>query len=203
MAGDKIAVGDKMACAMAAPGNGGDMAVAQGQFGMVCWEKGPDGNPRQVWAQTAYNGVNRQGLAMFAARLFVNNVASTNGPFIFLHQINYGAASSTYNWQQVSTVLVGGWNNGSLKTFDTTGGLSSQSDMSLTTYSAAASISFSHAGTSTVSGAGMLFYTNTSCASNAASNDIKIYNIGTFTAAQAVQSNNTLSITVSLSLNTA
>ena len=61
---------------------------------------------------------------------------------------------------------------------------------------------FTIAGTQTVSGGAVAMYTGAAPVTNPTAGDVKLYNIGTFTAAQAVQSNNTLSVTVTLSVGT-
>jgi hypothetical protein len=56
----------------------------------------------------------------------------------------------------------------------------------------------------TVSGMGLMFYTSASMATNAASADIRLYNYGTFTGgSQQINSGNTISVTVTVSFNSA
>jgi hypothetical protein len=195
MAKEMAAAGDKLAVAVAGPGHDDqNMAIPAGKFDMACWETGPDGKPRQVWAARAHNGVVKQGLAMLGNIGLAAQRATTNGPFMFLHN---GAFNSTYAWAQISASHVGGYSASLLPV------ALASTDATATLWTASTNFVFSNAGTLTVNGAGFVYFSSASAATNAAnSSDFKLYNIGTFTAAQNVQSNNTLSVTVSLVINT-
>lgn len=195
MAKEIANAGDKLDVKMAGPGiEDMNMAIPAGKFDMACWETGPDGQPRQVWAQRAHNGVVKQGLAMLGNVGLAGQRATTNGPFMFLHS---GAFNSTYAWAQISASQVGGYSASLLPI------ALSSTDATATLWTGSTNFVFSNAGTLTVNGAGFVFFSSASAATNAAnSSDFKLYNIGTFTAAQNVQSNNTLSVTVSLVINT-
>lgn len=195
MAKDKAGVQDQMECAVAGPTEDQNGVGIAGAFDMACWETGPDGQPRQVWKARAKNGVVQQGLGMLLNVGVGGQRATTNGPFMVLHNASY---NSTQGWAQLSGSLVSGYSasflpaSGHSTTNATAGSLSFSN-----------SFSFSHANTQTVSGAALIFYTSASCSTAPAnSSDVKLYNIGTFTAAQAVQSNNTLSVTVTLNIST-
>jgi hypothetical protein len=71
-----------------------------------------------------------------------------------------------------------------------------------TQWAATTCLSFS-VNTTTISGAALIFYTNTSC-SNAPvnSSDVKLFNLGSFSAPQAVASGNTLSVSISIKVST-
>jgi hypothetical protein len=195
MAKEIAAAGDKLAVEIAGPGHEvQNMAVPAGKFDMACWETGPDGKPRQVWAQRAHNGVVKQGLAMLGNVGLAGQRVTTNGPFIFLHSATF---NSTYAWANMSGSHVGGYSASLLPL------TLSSTDATATLWTASTNFVFTNAGTLTVNGAGFLYFSSASAATNAAnSSDFKLYNIGTFTAAQNVQSNNTLSVTVSLVINT-
>jgi len=195
MAKEMAAAGDKVAVAIAGPGHDDqNMAIPAGKFDMACWETGPDGKPRQVWAARAHNGVVKQGLAMLGNVGLAAQRVTTNGPFMFLHN---GAFNSTYAWAQISASHVGGY-SASLLTIPL-----ASTDATATLWTGSTNYVFTNAGTLTVNGAGFVYYSSAAVATAPAnSSDFKLYNVGTFTAAQNVQSNNTLSVTVSLIINT-
>ena len=193
MAKEMAGAGDKVECALGVPDE--NNAFMRGAYDMVCWETGPDGQPRQVWAQKAKNGVVRQGLAMLGNIGLAAQRATTNGPYIFLHN---GAYNYTYRWAEISASHVGGYSASLLPV------ALASTDATAIQWTATTAFVFSNAGTLTVNGAGFVYFSSASAATNAAnSSDFKLYNIGTFTAAQNVQSNNTLSVTVSLNVSSA
>ena len=193
MAKEMAGAGDKVECAVGVPDD--NAAIMQGAFDMACWETGPDGQPRQVWAQRAKNGVVKQGLAMLGNIGLAAQRVTTNGPFFYIHN---GAYNYTYGWAQISGSHVGGYSASLLS------GTMSSGDSTAIQWTATTAFTFTNAGTLTVNGAGLLYFTSASAATNAAnSSDFKVYNMGTFSAAQNVQSNNTLSVTVSLNVSSA
>ena len=193
MAIEKAGVMDKMACEVASPDPYAEKVGLKGMFDMACWERGPDGEPRQVWKARADNGVVREGIAALGNVYLGAQRVTTNGPFLALHSVSY---NSTYNWGAISTAQVSGyaasWVTCSFASTNSTAG----------SWTGTAQYVFSIAGTQTVSGGAVAMYTSASCVTNPTAADVKLYNIGTFTAAQAVQSNNTLSVTVTLSVGT-
>jgi hypothetical protein len=194
MANEKANVMDAVEAKVGKPGGAGCAVAPSGQFDMACWERGPDGMPRQVWSQRAYNGVVQQGIAALGNVYLGGQRVTTNGPFWFLHSVSY---NSTYNWAAISTAQVSGY-SASLLT-----AAPASTNATAGSWTHTTNFVFTIAGTQTVSGAGFLFFSSASAATNAAnSSDFKLYNIGTFTAAQAVQSNNTLSVTATLSIGT-
>ena len=193
MAIEKAGAMDKLECAVASPDPYAEKVGLKGMFDMVNWEMGPDGNPRQVWAARADNGVVREGIAALGNVYLGGQRVTTNGPFLVLHSVSY---NSTYNWGAISTAQVSGysanWITCSFASTNSTAG----------SWTGTAQYIFSITGTQTVSGGAVAMHTATSAVTNPAAGDVKLYNIGTFTAAQAVQSNNTLSVTVTLSVGT-
>lgn len=163
---------------------------------MACWENGPDGQPRQVWHVTGQNGVVREGYAHLGNVFLGAARASTNGPFVFLHGASYNV---TRGWGEISTAVhSAGWSSDQSAsyaplTFASTNTTNSQ-------WTATTQYTYNSATTITVSGAGLFMYTSAACATSAATAGIRLYNIGTFTAAQNVQANNTISVTLSLNI---
>lgn len=192
MAHEKAGAQDEVAAAVAGPDQ--NAAGVKGVFDVACWEKGPDGQPRQVWKQRAHNGVVKEGLGMLLNVALGGQRVSTNGPFIVLHGASY---NSTQGWAQLSGSQISGYG-----TVWALGAAHSTTNATAGSLSFSQSYSFAHAGTQTVSGAALVMYTATSAATNAAAGDVKLYNIGTFSAAQNVQSNNTLSVTVTVNMST-
>lgn len=197
MASERVGAGDRMDVAVAGPScdkseRPTEAVVAYGAQDFACYETGPDGKPREVWRARAKNGVVAEGYAALGNVLLGARRATTNGPFLVLHNAGYNV---THNWGALSASQVSGYSASLLPlTFVSTNGTQSQ-------WTAATNMSFSHAGTQTVSGCALIFYSSASCATNPSnSSDVRVYNIGSFTAAQNVQSNNTLSITVSLNI---
>ena len=191
MANDKAGWQDKAEAAVAKP-------EPQGNFGMggiyeaACWEMGPDGQPRQVWhAGPVHNLVVQQGWAHAGNVLIAQTRGTTDGPFLYLHSAN---PNTSHQWSNLSNSNVGGYSANLLR-------LTFASNTTNGSWTATTNMSFSAAGT--ISGAGILFYTNTSCATNANATDVKVFNAATFSASQAVVSNNTLSVSVSLTATSA
>jgi hypothetical protein len=193
MAIEKTGVMDAMDVKVAGPDAYAEKAGMKGMFDMACWETGPDGQPVQVWKARADNGVVREGIAALGNVYLGAQRVTTNGPFLVLHSVSY---NSTYNWGAISSAQVSGysasWIPCAIASTNSTAG----------SWTGTAAYVFSIAGTQTVSGGALIMYTSASGSTNAAAGDVKLYNVGTFTAAQAVQSNNTLSVTVTLSVGT-
>lgn len=170
--------------------------MVEGRQDVACYETGPDGQPRLVWKQEAKNALVQQGLGMLGNCALGRQTATSNGPFLVLHQAN--ATNTTYAWAQLS----------SLHPADTMYSASllpltfASTDATATQWAATTCLSFS-INTTTISGAALIFYTSASC-SNAPANssDVKLFNIGSFSAAQAVQSGNTLSVSISIRVST-
>ena len=197
MSKDKAGANDRLDVAVAGPGHDPVKpdAVICGEQDMACWETGPDGQPRQVWKARAKNALVREGLAMLNNFVLGAQRATTDGPFMVLHNAGY---NSTHNWGALSgSHAADTMYSASLLpiTFAST-------DTTATQWTATTAVTFT-VNTTTVSGAALIFYTSASC-SNAPANsaNVRLYNIGSFSAAQAVQSGNTLSVTFSLNVTT-
>lgn len=193
MAIEKAGALDAMECKVASPDPYAEKVGLKGMFDMACWAKDANGQPVQVWKARADNGVVREGIAALGNVYLGGQRVTTNGPFLALHSVSY---NSTYNWGDISSAQVSGyaasWVTCSFASTNSTAG----------SWTGTAAYVFTIAGTQTVSGGAVAMYTSASCATNPVAADVKLYNIGTFTAAQAVQSNNTLSVTVTLSVGT-
>jgi hypothetical protein len=194
MAKDKAGASDALAVSVAGPPVK-PSAVIVGAQDFACWEKGPDGQPRQVWTAHAPNALVREGLAMLNNFVLGGQRATSNGPFMVLHNAAY---NSTHGWGALSASHAADtMYSASLLpiTFAST-------NTTATQWTATTAVQFT-VNTTTVSGAALIFYTSASC-SNAPANssDVRVYNIGSFSAAQPVQNGNTLSITFSLNVTT-
>ena len=184
MANEKAGSMDKVDVAVARPPE--PVRIA-GYFDVAC--DGP--NP---WTARATNGVVQQGIAMLGNVLVGSQRVSTQQCFIYLHNATY---NSTQAWSNVSGSQIANYSASLLPmTFASTNSTAGS-------WTASTAFTCTLAGTQTVNGAGLLFYTSASCPTNPVTNSVLLYNIGTFTAAQNVQSNNTLSVTVTLSVGTA
>jgi hypothetical protein len=153
-----------------------------------CWEPDGAGGKRKAWSVAGCNVVVDQGKGQLFNRAFGMQTASTGGPFLVLHS---AATASNNAWQNISASQVASY------------GASAPVISFATTYAAglatgSASYAFS-AGTQTVSGAAILWYTSAAMGTNAATGDVKMYNQGLFAASQQVQADNTVSVSVSLS----
>lgn len=192
MASEKSAAVDAMEAKVAGPVE--KIQAIDMHADVACWEKDVNGNPVQVWKARADNAVVREGIAMLGNVGLFGQRVTTNGPFLVLHNAAY---NSTHNWGALSASQVSGYSASLLiPAFSTTNATAGS-------WTATNSMSFTIAGTQTVSGAGLVFYTSAAIQTNPVnSSDVKLYNIGSFTAAQQVQSNNTLSITMTLSVGT-
>ena len=135
--------------------------------------------------------------------MFAGFRASTNGPFIFLHN---AALGSNTVWTNISASVLTSLANGATTTnyaiasFATSG--TNVSDTGYMSFSTSQSWQVM-SGPQTVSGAGLFFYTSASAATNAATADIRLYNYGSFAATQQIVAANSISATVTLSYQTA
>jgi hypothetical protein len=140
------------------------------------------------------NAVMTAGLAYVINHVFGSLAQSTVGAHLFLHYATVGSGNA---WSNISNSQVSGYgNNVPNVTFASNGANMSQS--------ASASYTFSHAGTQTVSGCGLHMYTTNTLSTNAATGNILMYAYGTFSnGSRAVQSNDTLNVTLTLTYITA
>lgn len=199
MASENVVASDMYGAAIAAA-SGQVEACPNPSFAaqFECWGPGSDGKPELVWSQPWHNIVVDQGRALVLNKVFANGFANHTNQFLFLHSIT-SAPNSAHTWGNVSAAQVGGYSaNIPRITFST---VSTDSTQGLNSLTATAGYSFTAAGPSTVGGAGILFYTATSMATNFATSDGRLYCYGLFPASQQVQSNNSLSVSVSVSFN--
>jgi hypothetical protein len=198
---ERAGAGDKMAAQVAQGPSGPVEAVGAPRFvgDFECWGKDEKGEPVVVWKDRFENVVVNQGRQLIINRLFASWTSYDNA-FLFLHGASTGSANV---WSNISASQISGYATQIPRvTFSTQSTLAG--DVGANTHTATASYGFTIAGTQTVSGAGIIFYTNTSCATNFATTDGRMYCYGTFNGgAQNVQSNNTLSATLTVSFNSA
>lgn len=169
-----------------------------------CW--GTDGFR---WQDGITNSVCTAGLVHLANIGFCNQRTTTCGPFLYLHSAALGVSTV---WNDISA------NAKAIQSQMSTGapGASSYaaftalSSSQWTAQSTSMSCDFimSSASTVTVSGAGLFWFTantmNTSDATGANSSLARVYNMGTFAGgSRSLQQNDTLRVTMNLSLATA
>jgi hypothetical protein len=197
MAGDIAGAQDKYLAKVSGPDDTVGAPKFYGNF--VCYGKDADGAIKKEWEQPFENIVVNQGRALILNRLFANWTSYSNGIGVFLHGASIGSANV---WSQISGSQISGYGaNIPAVTFATSQTAAGDAGHNFVT--ATATYGFTIAGTQTVSGAGILFHTSASLATNLASADCRLYCYGTFPAAQQVQSNNTLSATISISYQSA
>lgn len=146
----------------------------------------PNGLPG--WTDGYKNVVVDQGKAALLNRVFGGGTASSVGAFMQLHS---ATTASNHVWSNISASQVASYgNNVPLVTFATTytNGLATQT----------ASYAFT-AGTQTVSGAALQFYTTNTMSTNAATAGILHYAEGLFAASRIVQNGDSLSVSISVS----
>jgi hypothetical protein len=204
MGKEKIGAQDVQEVAIAGPrpGEHGGAAV-EGWQEVACWETGPDGKPRQVWHEKIKNVVCQQGLAMMGNFCLGSQRATSDGPFLVLHQANAAASNSSYVWSQLSSLhpadsmYAHSGTDGNLYRLTMASTNATASEWNATT-----ALTFD-TNTTTISGAALIFYSTTTCSTAPANSaDVKLFNMGSFTAAQAVQSGNTLSVSISIKVST-
>ena len=153
------------------------------------WRPTPDGIVTiPDFVSIDHNVVVDQGKGHVLNRAFGGYTKSSAGIFLQLHS---ATTASNHVWSNISGSQVASYgNNVPLITFATTytAGLAT----------ATASYGFA-AGTQTVSGAAVQFYTTNTMSTNAATADILHYSEGQFAASRQVQANDTLNVTLSVS----
>lgn len=191
MANDKAGFVDHAACAVARPPEQQGVGIG-GLVEAACWAPGPDGVPVQVWhVPPTHNVVVQQGWAHAGNVLIAQTRGTTDGPFLYLHK---ATVNTSHQWSNLSNSHAVGYSANLLR-------LTFASNTTNGSWTATTNMSFSAA--ETVNGAGILFYTNTSCATNPAAGDVRVFNGAAFSATQAIASNNTLSVSISLTATSA
>lgn len=189
MSKEKAGANDMVAAQVHGPA---EQVAVIGKFDAACWEKDDAGNLRQVWKETGHNVVVNQGRGALFNKAMGFQTASSFGMYALPHSATTG---SNNVWSDISASRVISYGNDVPKiTFATT--YASGSATGTCSYGFTAS-------TQTVSGIALAWYTANTMSSNAAAADILLYNQGQFGASQQVQSGNTLSVSVTLSLATA
>lgn len=140
------------------------------------------------WTDSYRNVVVDQGKGQLLNRMFGGGTASSFGAFLQLHS---ATTASNHVWSNISASQVASYGaNVPLVTFATTytNGLATQT----------ASYNFT-AGTQTVSGGALQFYTTNTLSTNAATAGILHYAEGLFAASRIVQNGDSLSVSMSVS----
>jgi hypothetical protein len=193
MADAKMGMQDVVAAGFVAAGGANfGLALPSVHAAMECWRPGPDG-PTVIWRDSFSNVVVNQGRGHVINVLFGSGTASTKGAFVWLHS---ATTNSNHVWSDISgSRILSFGNNVPRITFATT----------YASGSATATCSYSfNASTQTVSGGAILFYTTDTLSTNAATGDILEYSEAHFQAgSRAVQNNDSVSISVTLSNATA
>jgi hypothetical protein len=187
MGNEKIKAADKVAAGIAGGNNGVEWVEAP-WFAMSGEVLRPNGEREAIYMP--HNVVVNVGKGYALNRIFGSLTASTAGAGLFLHSAS--ATTSNAAWSNVSASQVHSYGNSMPAiTFASThaAGLAT----------ATASYSF-NASTQTVKGAGVVFYTSASIGTNANESQLALYAYGEFAASRQVQSNDTLNVTLSLSL---
>lgn len=204
---ERNGAGDKMAAQVARADEGAE-AIGAPRFGgdFKCYSKGPDGNPVEVWSEKFGNLVVNQGRNHILNVVFGADRASTNGPFVFLHNRSVSAGGSSYIFSDVSGSILTSLANGATSTnfatlsFPTT--YKAGGDTGVNSLSQSQSWQVLN-GPQTVSGAGLFFYTAAACATNCNSTDVRLYCYGSFANTQQVIAGNSISATLTVSFNSA
>lgn len=199
MASEKAGVSDK---AVAGVASGRDQAeVAEAPFLKVaaeCW--GPEG---LKWRDGfEHNVVVIEGLRHMGNVFIGGARATTDGPFLFVHSANATTSdASTRGWQQLA---------GSVSNIQSCCSASYfPADFATNAFATTQSVTtqqsfiFTSATSASANGAGFFFYTSASCATNAATGDLKLYNYGAFGTPRSVTQNDTLVVSATLALQTA
>lgn len=184
MADYKAQTLEQSAAAITLPARGEHAAGAP--FFMVDAEcVGPEG---VRWRDGYHNVVVNQGKQHIINRLFGSKTANTAGVFLHLHS---ATTASNHAWSDISASRVVSYgDNVPLLTFAS----------SYTDNSASASCSYGFtAGTQTVSGGAVVFYTTNTMSTNAATADMLEYSEGHFAASRQIVSGDTLNVTVTVS----
>ena len=186
MGNEKIKVGDVVAAGIHGGGNNAYTMEAP-WFSLKGEIIRPNGEREPV--EMDHNVVVNQGKGLALNNIFGSITASTAGCALFLHS---ATTASDRVWSHISASQVHSYGN-SMPAIT----FASTYDAGLAT--ASASYAF-NASTQTVSGAGVLFYTSASVGTNANESQLKLYAYGHFAASRQVQSNDTLNVTLSVSL---
>jgi hypothetical protein len=200
MASEKLEVTDKYAAQIVYGGSNGmgeEVGVPFLKMDAQLWAPGADGKAEMIGsAHMPHNLVVHQGRALVLNRMFASSTYNSQGALLFLH-----SASATTNtsaiWADIAASQVTGYGASIPQvSFSSIGTASNGTGQQTLT----ATASYGITAVQTVSGAGVLFYTSASGATNLASSDVRLYCFGTFASLQAANPS-TLSVTVTLSAN--
>lgn len=158
------------------------------QADLVCYEPDGNGGVRVVWKCPAKNVVVNQGKGQIINRALGFQTASTFGPYLAAHS---ASSASDQVWSNISASQVVSYgNNVPQLSFATThsNGLATGT----------ASFGFT-ASTQTLSGFALLWHTTNTLSTNAATAGIAMLNNMQLAASQTVQSNNTITVSATVS----
>lgn len=198
MAKEKAGAADAMECKVYGPG-----AEGVGVAGFVegaCWAKDAAGNLSQVWHQTGKNVVVNQGRAKLFNQAFGGLTSSSFGMF----GIPYSATTG-------SDMVYSNFSTAQLSNYGSVGNTGScyvpraslVTNLSSGTWTGTFSYGFFQGASQAISGVALAWHTTDSMSTGATAAGVCLYNMGSFAATQQLQSNNTLSVTVTCILSTA
>ena len=191
MAKEKAGAADAMECKVHGPGAEG-MGIA-GFVEGACWAKDAAGNLSQVWHATGKNVVVNQGRGALFNKAMGFQTASSFG----MYAIPYSATTgSNMSYADFSTAVLSNYGANVPKIVISTSHASGSCTGTI-------SYGISAGAAQTISGVALAWYTTDTMSTGAVASNVLLYNMGSFAATQQLQSNNTLSVTVTLSLATA
>jgi hypothetical protein len=200
MASEKLEVMDKYGAQIVYGGSNGhaeEVGVPFAKIDAQLWAPGKDGQAEMIGsAHMPHNLVVHQGRALVLNRMFASSTYNSQGAVLFLHSASQTTNTSAV-WSNISASQVTGY-GASIPPITFSSIQTAPGDTGQQTLTATASYGIT--AVQTVSGAGILFYTSASCATNPATNDVRLYCYGTFASLQAANPS-TLSVTVTLSAN--
>jgi len=198
MAKEKAGAADAMECKVHGPGAEG-MGIA-GFVEGACWAKDAAGNLSQVWHQTGKNVVVNQGRAKLFNQAFGGLTSSSYGMF----GIPYSATTASDRvYSNFSTAVLSNYGSVGDSASCRVPRASLVTDLVLGTWTGTFSYGFFSGNSQVISGVALAWYTTDVMSTGAAAAGVCLYNMGSFAATQQLQSNNTLSVTVTCILSTA
>ena len=191
MAKEKAAAMDAMDAKVYGPG--AEVVGVAGKIEGACWAKDANGNLTQLWHAEGKNVVVNQGRGALFNKAMGFQTASSFG----MYAIPYSATTG-------SNMVYSDFSSAQLSNY----GANVPKIVISTTHASGSctgtcSYGISAGAAQTISGVALAWYTTDTMSTGAASGGVLLYNMGSFAATQQLQSNNTLSVTVTLSLATA
>jgi len=191
MAKEKAAAMDAMEAKVHGPNV--EVVGVVGKLEGACWARDAQGNLSQVWHETGRNVVVNQGRGALFNKAMGFQTASSFG----MYAIPYSATTgSNMSYADFSTAVLSNYGANVPK-------IAFGSTYVEGSCTGTISYGISAGGAQTISGVALAWYTTDTMSTGAAAANVCLYNMGSFAATQQLQSNNTLSVTITLSLATA